>query len=350
MFNLKNYEMKRKLASIRTISQIRPIVGADKIEVAKVDNWNVVVQKDQFNIGEKIVYFEIDSFLPIRNEFEFLRKSCYRKLADDSEGFRLRTMTLRGQVSQGLICPLSILNTTEIPFSGIWVEGDDVSEYLNVIKFDPPLPPELEGEAIGYFPSFIQKTDEERIQNLTSEYEMFKKSKYLASEKVDGASSTFFLNDGEFGICSRNLQLIFNPNNTFGRIIIQNNLEEKLRNFGKNIAIQGEIIGEGVQGNKYKLKGQKLLVYNIFDIDNYKYVSKEEMLRISNIFNLETVPTILNDFTLPDSIDELLNIANDKSKVNPITIREGLVWVSIDSPERISFKTISNDFLLKYGE
>lgn len=342
--------MKRKLASIRTISQIRPIVGADKIEVAKVDNWNVVVQKDQFNVGEKIVYFEIDSFLPIRNEFEFLRKSCYRKLADDSEGFRLRTMTLRGQVSQGLICPLSILNTTEIPFSGIWVEGDDVSEYLNVVKFDPPLPPELEGEAIGYFPSFIQKTDEERIQNLTSEYEMIKKSKYLASEKVDGASSTFFLNDGEFGICSRNLQLIFNPNNTFGRIIIQNNLEEKLRNFGKNIAIQGEIIGEGVQGNKYKLKGQKLLVYNIFDIDNYKYVSKEEMLRISNIFNLETVPTILNEFTLPDSIDELLNIANDKSKVNPITIREGLVWVSIDSPERISFKTISNDFLLKYGE
>lgn len=334
----------RKLASIRVISNIRPIEGADKIEVATVDNWNVVVGKNEFKIGDNVVYFEIDSFLPIREEFEFLRKSCYKKLADDSEGFRLKTIRLRKQISQGLIMSLDIL-----PFGSYGV-GDDVSDFLEVTKYDPPLPAELVGIAIGNFPSFIQKTDEERIQNLTEYYEGFKRYKYFASEKADGTSSTFFINDDEFGICSRNLQLIYNPDNTFGRIIIQNNLEEKLRNFGRNVAIQGEIVGEGIQGNKYKLKGQKLLVYNIFDIDKYEYVSKEEMLRICNLFNLEIVPTIFIDFILTETIDELIKIADDKSRINPKTIREGLVWVSIDAPNRISFKTISNDFLIAYGE
>lgn len=336
--------MKRKLARIETILNIQPIIGADRIDVATIGNWKAVVGKNDFKIGDKVVYFEIDAFLPIREEFEFLRKSSYKKLADDSEGFRIRTAKFQKQISQGLIMPLDIL-----PF-GTYNIGDDVSDIIGVVKFDPPLPAELEGEAVGNFPSFIQKTDEERIQNLTHEYEKYKKFKFFASEKMDGTSSTFFLNEDEFGVCSRNYQMKINPDNTFGRIILANNLEEKMRDYGKNIAIQGEIIGEGVQGNKYKLKGQKLLVYNIFDIDTYEYVSKEKMLEICNIFELETVPTIFVDFTLPETIEELLEIATAKSVMNPNTIREGLVWVSIDSPERISFKTISNDFLLKYGE
>lgn len=344
MFNLKKKLKMRKLASIRVISEIRPIVDADVIEVVKVDNWNVVVKKGEFKVGDRVVYFEIDSFLPIREEFEFLRKSSYRKLADESEGFRLKSIRLRGQISQGLIIPLDIL-----PY-GNYNVGDDVTDILDVVKFDPPLPPELEGIAIGNFPSFIQKTDEERIQNLTEEYEKYKKFRFFASEKMDGHSSTFFLNDGEFGVCSRNLQLIFNPDNTYGRIIVSNNIEEKMRSFGRNIAIQGEIVGEGVQGNKYKLKGQKLLVYNIFDIDKFEYLSKEEMLKICDRFSLETVPTIFDEFVLPETIDELLEIANGKSVLNVNTTREGLVWVSIDSDIRISFKTISNTFLLKYDE
>lgn len=340
----------RKLASIRKILNIRPIVGADMIEVATVDNWNVVVKKDEFKIGDLVVYFEIDSFLPIRDEFEFLRKNSYKKLADGSEGFRLKTIKLKNQVSQGLIMPLSILNTTDVIYIDSYNEGDDVSELLAVTKYDPPIPAEMSGEAIGYFPSYIQKTDEERIQNLTDNYEEYKKFKFFASEKMDGSSSTFFYYNGEFGHCSRNLQLKFNPDNTFGKIITSNNLEEKLKNYGRNIAIQGEIVGEGIQGNKYKLKGQKLLVYNIFDIDKYDYLSKSEMLKICKDFKLETVPTIYNEFTLTVTIEELLEIAKGESVINPNTQREGLVWVSIDSPIRISFKTISNDFLLKYGE
>lgn len=124
----------RKLATIRVISNIKPIEGADLIELATVDNWNVVIKKGEFQINQNVIYFEIDSFLPIREEFEFLRKSSYKKMSDGSEGFRLRTVKLRSQVSQGLILPLSILPNDALPVN----IGDDVSEILNVIKYEPP--------------------------------------------------------------------------------------------------------------------------------------------------------------------------------------------------------------------
>lgn len=333
----------RKLVRIERILNIQPILGADRIEVATVNNWRVVVGKGEFEINQKIIYFEIDSFLPIRTEYEFLRKSSYKKMVDGLEGFRIKTAKFKNQVSQGLIMPLSILPNQNFQ------EGDEVTDYLGVVKYEPPIPAELSGSVIGPIPSFIQKTDEERIQNLTLEYEEFKNYKFFASEKLDGTSGTFFLNDGVFGVCGRNWQYEFNPDNTYWRVVIQINLEEKLRALGRNLAIQGEVVGEGVQGNKYKLRGQKLFVFNIFDIDKYEYLSKEEMLEIANKFNLDTVPTIFTEFTLT-SIEELLEIANDKSVLNPNTIREGLVWVSIDSPRRVSFKTISNQFLLKYDE
>ena len=344
----------RKLASVRKISNIRPIEGADMIEVATVDNWNVVVKKNEFRIGDFAIYFEIDSFLPVREEFEFLRKSSYKIMADGSEGFRLRTIKLRGQVSQGLIVPLSILISTEtndLLQSESWAEGDDVTEALGVVKYEAPIPAELSGTVIGAIPSCIQKTDEERIQNLTAEYENYKKYKFFASEKVDGTSTTIFLRENLFfGVCGRNWQYEYNPDNTYWKVAIQNKLEEKMRKLNRNLAIQGEIVGEGVQNNKYKLIGQRLLVFNIFDIDNHEYLSKEEMLEICRTFCLQIVPTIYTEFTLPETIDELLEIANNRSMVFPGTIREGLVWVSIDSPNRISFKTISNQFLLKYEE
>jgi len=337
----------RKLASIRKIINIRPIEGADMIEVATVDNWNVVVKKNEFRIGDFVIYFEIDSLLPIIPEFEFLRKSSYKKMANGTEGFRLRTIKLRGQISQGLIASVSLL--TKFPNSGALKEGDDVSEILGVIKYEPPIPAELSGVVIGPIPPYIQKTDEERIQNLTSEYEIYKKYKFFASEKMDGTSTTIFLHDDVFGVCGRNWQYEYNPDNTYWKIAIQLNLEEKMKFFGRNLAIQGEIIGEGIQDNKYKLIGQKLLVFNIFDIDKHEYFSKEDMLDICDKFNLETVPTIYVNFTLTEMVDELLLLADGISILNSNTLREGLVWVSIDSTKRISFKTISNKFLLKYG-
>jgi RNA ligase (TIGR02306 family) len=151
--------MERKLASIRIISDLRPIEGADKIELAIVDGWKVVVAKDVgHKVGDKVIYCEIDSFLPIKPEFEFLRKSSYKKMADGSEGFRLRTVKLRGQVSQGLILPLSLINYTNLDFK----VGMDVTMMLGINKYEPPIPAELAGKVKGLFPSFIPKTDEVR--------------------------------------------------------------------------------------------------------------------------------------------------------------------------------------------
>ncbi len=143
--------MARKLASIQEVRELNPIEGADKIERVSINSWNVVSEKGNFNVGDKCVYFEIDSFLPINDTFEFLRKSSYKKLADDTEGFRLRTIKLRGQVSQGLALPLHIFESYNLPLE----VGTDVSELLGVIKYDPPLPAELAGKAKGNFPSFI---------------------------------------------------------------------------------------------------------------------------------------------------------------------------------------------------
>ena len=182
--------MERKLASVQRIASIRPIEGADAIEVARINNWDVVVKKNEFKEGELCVYFEIDSFLPIREEFEFLRKSSFKKMGDQ-EGFRLKTIRLRGQVSQGLVVPITILNGDYIigisqqphgdqlqlgPYDDALVieEGADVTELLGVEKYEPPIPAELSGKVKGYFPSFIHKTDEERVQNLVKEYAQWK--------------------------------------------------------------------------------------------------------------------------------------------------------------------------------
>jgi RNA ligase (TIGR02306 family) len=150
--------MERKLASIQAIKEILPIEGADAIELAVVNGWKVVVAKNVgHRAGDHVVYCEIDSFLPIREEFEFLRKSSYKKMGD-REGFRLRTIKLRGQVSQGLILPMSIFGD----FGWTAYEGLDVTEKLGIVKYEPPVPAELAGKVKGLFPSFLRRTDEER--------------------------------------------------------------------------------------------------------------------------------------------------------------------------------------------
>ena len=147
--------MERKLASIKKINNIQPIEGADMIELAVVDGWKVVVAKNVgHKIGDMVIYCEIDSFLPIKEEFEFLRKSSYRKLVDGTEGFRLKTIKLRGQISQGLILPISVVEYTNVGFE----VGMDVTNLLGVTKYEPPIPAELSGKVKGLFPSFLRKT------------------------------------------------------------------------------------------------------------------------------------------------------------------------------------------------
>lgn len=329
----------RKLATIREIKELLPIEGADRIELAIVDSWKVVVSKG-LQVGDKVIYCEIDSFLPIKPEFEFLRKSCYKKLADGSEGFRLKTVRLRGQISQGLCIPLN-----ELPQLAQNQVGDDVSDILGITKWDPSIGVSFSGEAKGSFPVFLKKTDEERIQNLTREYKGYLTSdkQFYATEKLDGSSATFYVRDGEFGVCSRNLELKESESNSFWKVARDLQLEEKLKTLPFNACLQGELIGEGIQGNPYKIQGQDIRFFNLFNIDTYEYLSIEELRKFCQEVELVTVPTY--DFTLPQTIDELLLIAEGKSALNKDTDREGLVIRSTDCT--ISFKVISNTFLLK---
>jgi len=374
--------MERKLASVQRIASIRPIEGADAIEVARINNWDVVVKKNEFKEGELCVYFEIDSFLPIREEFEFLRKSSFKKMGDQ-EGFRLKTIRLRGQVSQGLVVPITILNGDYIigisqqphgdqlqlgPYDDALVieEGADVTELLGVEKYEPPIPAELSGKVKGYFPSFIRKTDEERVQNLVKEYAQWKEQDldFYVTEKLDGSSATYYYNNGVFGVCSRNLELaepeefvagmvmcddgIERPRqqNSFWKVAQELGLKEKLEAYGRNISIQGELIGEGIQGNPYKIKGQTVRFFNVFDIDTQEYYGLPMFLAtMQHTLKLETVPMLTSlTMKLPDTIDELLAYADAKSVLNSDFDREGVVLRSID--RKISFKAISNKFLM----
>lgn len=344
----------RKLASIQKIKEILPIEGADAIELAIVNGWKVVVAKNVgHQVGDKVVYCEIDSFLPIEPEFEFLRKSSYKKMGEE-EGFRLKTIKLRGQVSQGLILPLKeameVAGRREgIQHLGIWEEGDDVTELLGILKYEPPIPADLAGKVKGQFPGFIPKTDEERIQNLPEEFEEWKnlpENSFYVTEKLDGSSATYYYKDGVFGVCSRNLELLETEGNTFWKVAREMNLEEKLASIGKNVSVQGELIGEGIQGNPYKIKGQTVKFFNAFDIDSHEYFNLP-MFRvlIEETLSLDTVPILHLNFTLLESIEDILRMAEGKSSLNEKTEREGLVIRSHD--RTISFKAISNKFLLK---
>ena len=336
--------MERKLASIRKISDLRPIEGADKIELATIDGWKVVVAKDvNHKVSDLIVYCEVDSFLPIKPEFEFLRKSSYKKMADGNEGFRLKTIKLRGQISQGLIVPLDVLLKCGVSSDDVY-EGLDVTGTLGIVKYEPPIPAQLSGLVKGNFPSFLKKTDEERVQNLTKEYAIYSLDKFYVTEKLDGSSVTYYVKDGVFGVCSRNLDLLEDENNSMWKFAIESGLRDRLVGLGKNIAIQGEIIGEGIQGNPYQRIGQTVKIFNGFDIDKYDYLSLEELLELVKILEVKTVPILDLEFTLPETIDELLLMAEGKSVLNLKAEREGLVIRSHD--RKISFKSISNKFLL----
>ena len=314
-----------------------------------MDGWQVVVAK---NVGHKVndfvVYCEIDSFLPIKEEFEFLRKSSYKKMGD-KEGFRLKTIKLRGVISQGLILPIHVL-----PLGEMVIEGQDVTEMLEIVKYEPPIPAQLAGRVKGSFPSFLRKTDEERIQNLEKEYTewtLSSKHQFYATEKLDGSSFTCYIKNGEFGVCSRNMDLLETEDNTFWAVARKLDLENKLRSFGKNICFQGEMVGSGIQGNHYNMKDQTVFFYNIFLIDEREYVGYDEFRNMLFDLDLACVPVLSYPFNFPadseaafPTVSALLRSAEGKSVLNDKVEREGLVIRSMD--RTISFKAISNKFLL----
>jgi RNA ligase (TIGR02306 family) len=339
----------RKLASIQKVLDVVPIEGADRICSYKIQGWNVVDSVGKYAVGDLVIYCEIDSWLPTEIA-PFLSKGNEPREYEGIKGERLRTVRLRGTLSQGLILPLSTIPETWDDVCSVddLYSGEDVSELLGIIKYEPPIPACLAGEVKGLFPSFLRKTDQERIQNLSKEFESFKEYDWEVSEKCEGSSSTFYYNDGAFGVCSRNLDLKPNDNNTFWRIAVDYNIKSKLESLGKNIAIQAELCGPGIQKNYYNLGNFEIFVFDIYDIDKQQYYNSIERLHLCESLGLKHVPICIDKYKINEnfSIDDILKLSGGNSKINESKEREGLVFKCIQNPS-ISFKSINNKYLIK---
>lgn len=350
--------MTRKLATIRKIDEIRPIEGADAIECAVVGGWTVVIKRGEFKAGDLAVYLEIDSWVPTELA-PFLSKGQEPRVYNRVKGERLRTVKLRGQISQGLLLPISVVVKI---INQNYIEGEDVTDIMNIQKYEAPVPAQLAGQVRGVFPSFISKTDQERIQNLTEELKVWQgndKFTWEVTEKLDGSSMTVYVRDEDEGVCSRNLNLKLDENNSFWKVTIQENLIEKIRRSGRNLALQGELIGEGIQKNPYGIRGQEFHLFDIFDIDRGDYMTPFERRVFADTHGIKHVPLIMMEYVIDgvvhivqtngSGVQGLLTLAEGKSMLNSTAEREGLVFKcnTFGGP---TFKAISNKFLLKNGE
>jgi RNA ligase (TIGR02306 family) len=340
----------RKLASIQKINNLSPIDGADKIEVAQILGWQAVVQKGLYKVGDLVIYCEIDSVLPEWPEFEFMR----------ARKFRVKTIKLRGQISQGLCFPLSILD--KYPDKDLLGEGDDVTDLLKIIKYDPELAMNkggLRAARIRKFPGFVRKTDEVRLQSVPSVLEKYGSADCYVAEKLDGSSFTAYSWDEKVGICSRNMEIENkeeNKDNVFYRIAQKYNLFETLqRPYFVGKAIQGEVVGPKIQNNPYRLSEPALFLYSVFDISKQEYCNFEVLKTISIKLNIPTVPILWPKVSLKfiGDLQKFIDSSNGKSVLNPDTLREGIVVRSLETIvrphrelEHLSFKVISPEFLL----
>jgi RNA ligase (TIGR02306 family) len=414
-------EGERKLATVRRIAKIEPIEGADRIVKATIDGWELVTQKDNYKVGDLCVYFEIDSFLPVREEFEFLRKGCFKSTTNLGDGFRIKTIKLKGQISQGLSLPLKDVFGRQDEggfffYNGenkIYAEeGTDVTEYCRVQKYEKPLPKEggggaNMGRAKANFPDFIPKTDQDRVQNClgaikkwiyygepvvteltdletvrsleagnyigSAERHYFKSGdmwfvrEYTRNDdetiakrrvfettmKLDGSSMTVYHNDGRYGVCSRNLEVRRDTENVFWKTVLATDILPSMVRDGRNLAIQGELMGPGVQGNREKFEDHKFFVFDIYDIDQKRYLTSLERETLmsqvesdpnNNAFN--HVPLVWSGFaviTEETSVSDLLAMVEIKSINHDIA--EGVVFKSVVDGSK-SFKVINNKYLL----
>ncbi len=331
---------ERKMATIRRIDEIRPIEGADAIEAYRVGGWWVVDKKNAYKVNDLVVYVEIDAFIP-HEIAPFLSKGKEPREYNGVKGERLRTVKLRGQVSQGLLLPVTLTFWRD--------EGTNVTESLGIQKWEAPIPAQLAGDVEGVFPTVIPKTDQERIQNLTEELKTWQGNNAFTweiTEKCDGSSMTVFVHDDREGVCSRNWALKETAGNTLWAVARREQLIEKIRQTGRNLALQGELIGEGIQGNAYNVKGQDFRLFDIYDIDRGEYLGPLERRVFADTHGIKHVPVIATEMVIEEWVTGLLTMADGVSVLNPKTNREGLVFKcnTFGGP---SFKAISNRWLIK---
>ena len=354
----------RQLATIQRIVDIQLIEGADRVVLARVLGWQCVVKKGEFSVGDMVVYIEVDSITPERPEFEFLRETK----------FRIKTRKFRGAYSQGLVMPMSIL-----PQDDAYKVGDDVTKILGIVQFnsygDEENPVEEKKSTnplmrfswyrkffgkkkSGKWPEFITKTDEERIQKMPEILRQWRNVPVIVTEKVDGQSATFamkrtagFWHDNyEFYVCSRNNHKPTDDGTNWWKIAKILDMKNVLRSLflqkTKTIVLQGEIFGNGIQGNKYGLKDIRFAAYNLV-VDGKKF-NTLDMSRILSRVEIKTVPVLAYEFYLPLSVDDLVAYSNGKSFYNEKVLREGVVIR--DYGCGVSFKVINPEFLVKNNE
>jgi len=378
----------RKLASIQIIESLSPIEGADKIEVATVLGWQCVVKKDEFKVGEKIIYCEVDSVMPDLPQYEFLRD---RK-------FRIKTIKLKGQISQGLVLPLSDLYNITGKKKEYEIDTD-VTELMGITKYLTPADIDeikrekkelqkanklkkfmmryswfrilwrkyIQGFKPGRsWPYWVSKTDEPRIQTIPHVLEQFADKEVTITEKIDYQSATFTgqLIDKlgilgkllkqkkyQFVVCSRNLTTN-DRNSLYWKIAIKYDIENILKK-NPDLTIQGEQGDINVQKNKYGIKEPKFWVFNIINHKTGYFYNQDEIVKFCSENNLTPVPYLtkikLSDFAT--TIPEIVEKAKGKSTLNDKVEREGIVVRYVkDGQKLLSFKVINPNFLLKYDE
>jgi RNA ligase (TIGR02306 family) len=340
----------RKLATIRKIDALTPILGADAIECATVGGWKVVVKKGEYTVGDLAVYLEIDSWVPTELA-PFLSKGKEPRVFEGIKGERLRTVKLRGQLSQGLLLPISEIIEKAGCYSPL-EEEMDVTEWLGIVKWEMPMNAQLAGMARGNFPSVIPKTDQERAQNLVKEIDqaIIDCLQFEVTEKLEGSSMTVYLIDGVFGVCSRNLDLKETDDNTFWQVARRDDIESKMRTVvGTDFAIQGELIGPGIQGNIYKLSKPEFRVFDVYNISGGFYVTPNKRQTLIEMIGLLHVPVMAYTADLYDTlglknVEDILKWAEGASAITTSQEREGIVFKQTDGG--MTFKAISNKYLL----
>ena len=340
----------RKMASVQEVNGVYPIEGADKICQYGINGWRVVDQVGKYQVGDKVVFCEVDSFIPSTIAPFLTKAGHFPKVFNGVEGEKLRTIRLRKALSQGLILPRTVLDVTQdgITYESLADVGDDISEILGIQKWEAP-PEFSSADARGSFPSFIIKTDQERVQNCYNDVaQWFDNVTWEETEKCEGSSMTVYFRDGDFGVCSRNLDLKESEDNTFWKMALELDLKNKLTVLGKNIAIQGELCGPGIQDNIYNLKKHMFFVFDVFDINKFEYYTPAARRELTALLGLTDAPVYAKERVLSGMTrDQLLAHADGQSVLGTVgCLREGVVYKA-NSEKRISFKCVSNLYLEK---
>jgi len=359
----------RALATIRRISEIVEHPNADALEIAVVDGWRVIVKKGEFKADSLALYLETDSFVPTTLA-SFLSKGNTPSVYKGVFGERLKTIKLRGQISQGLLLPVDTLPTGEAVISikclddatAIFQvkEGDNVTEILGVIKWERAEGAGgfNSGRSKGNFPIFIPKTDQERVQNLTKALDKWIASgvQWEVTEKLEGSSITIYnyIKEGKVGVCSRNLDLDPTDGGAFWATALSTGLVDAVKACEVSYALQGELVGPGIQKNYYGLKDYRIYIYDVFNIDEQRYLNATERKNLLLNFEIiqpeleyrNSVPVLARNTDLGAvTMQSLIASADGQSVINSKVKREGVVYKNETDPS-VSFKVVSSNFLL----